>query len=358
MGCCLAGSINMSDVNSAVSVVIRTKDRPDMLQQAVLSVLAQSYRPLELVVVNDGGADIAPLLQSWLQHAVDISLNLIQHEHSVGRANAANAGLNAAKSPYCVFLDDDDYFDPSHIATLMAAKPSTSDTNALAAVHCQARAVHVDENGEEHLLSITGHALAENQLFYQNSLPILTVLLPTAVREFGIAFDSGFDLFEDWDFWLQVSEHCQFHFIEQASCAYRIHDAGSGVRDNHRQHQAFKQVYAKWLSKLSDSERLSLLADTHQWHEAYIAAVQALNQVELDRIGALHTYALQTIAAKDKDIEHLNHLLAELQHRYNEMERSRGTVFFIVHKLLTSQPLQFARRCKRYICRKLFARKK
>lgn len=348
----------MSDVNTAVSVVIRTKDRPKLLQQAVASVLAQSYRPLELVVVNDGGADIASLLQHWLQHAVDVSLNLIQHQHSVGRANAANVGLSAAQSPYCVFLDDDDYFDAEHIASLVKANTDVADKEALIAVHCQARAVHIDNDGEEHLLSITGHALAKNQLFYQNSLPILTVLLPTAVREFGVAFDSAFDLFEDWDFWLQVSKHCEFHFIEQASCAYRIHEAGSGVRDNDRQHQAFKQVYEKWLPTLTDSEQLSLLADTHQWRESYIAAVQALNQVELDRIGALHTHALQTIAAKDKDIEHLSLLLADLQQRYNTLERARGTVFFIVHKLLTSQPLKFARRCKGYICRKLFARKK
>ncbi|SBS25858.1 Putative glycosyltransferase EpsH [Marinomonas aquimarina] len=328
----------MSEVNAAVSVVIRTKNRPELLQQAVLSVLAQSYRPLELVVVNDGGADIAPQLQDWLYNAADISLNLIQHEQSVGRTNAANVGLNAANSPFCVFLDDDDYFDPEHISSLVAVHHHVAAKGALVAVHCQARAVHIDKNGEEHLLSVTGHALAKNQLFYQNSLPILTVLLPTAVRELGVAFDSKFDLFEDWDFWLQVSEHCELHFLEKASCAYRIHDAGSGVRDNSRQHLAFQQVYEKWLPKLSDSEQLSLLADTHQWRESAIASLQALNQAEFDRIGSLHTYALQVIASKDKDIEHLSQLLSSLQRRYKYAERIRNAFIFMINKLLRSKP--------------------
>lgn len=352
--CALVRLKNMNNELAAVSIIIRTKDRPELLEQAVRSVLDQSFRPLELVVVNDGGSDIEPLVQDWLAQQANLSFNLIQHTQSVGRAQAANVGLQAATSPFSIFLDDDDYFDTDHVDQLMQARLAIGQPfEQLVAVHCQARAVHIDADGTEHLLSITGHKLAENQLYYQNSLPILTVLLPTAVRESGVWFDTQFNLFEDWDFWLQVSQICELHFVDHASCAYRIHDAGSGVRDKARQHLAFKQVYAKWLNKLDENSRFALIADTHQWHEEYVARIQTLNRAELDRIGAKHSHALAMIQAKDGDIEHLNNLLTNAQQRYDALERSRGLLYW----LKTSRPLAYACQCKRYVCRKLFARK-
>lgn len=336
----------------AVSIIIRTKDRPELLEQAIRSVVDQSYRPLELVVVNDGGADIEPLLKNWLALDTDeLSLNLIQHKQSVGRAQAANVGLQAANSPFSIFLDDDDFFDVDHVEHLVKARREyAKPLDQLVAIHCQARAVHIDEVGEEHLLSITGHELAENQLYYQNSLPILTVLLPTSVRELGVWFDTQFDLFEDWDFWLQVYQVCELHFVEHASCAYRIHDAGSGVRDETRQHLAFKQIYAKWLPTLNDEDRLTMIANSHQWHEDDITRIQARNSAELDRIGAMHTHALATIQAKDGDIEHLNNLLTNAQQRYDELEGSRMLNYW--RKI--SRLLAFAQHCKKPQGRKLF----
>ncbi|MEA2464411.1 MAG: hypothetical protein QOJ98_2158, partial [Acidobacteriota bacterium] len=83
-----------------VSVVIRTKERPELLREAIASVRATAY-PCEIVVVNDGGI------------AVEVEgVTLVQHETSRGRSVAANAGVEAAKNAYVAFLDDDDLFYP------------------------------------------------------------------------------------------------------------------------------------------------------------------------------------------------------------------------------------------------------
>src|SRR5439155_26777452 len=97
-------------------VVVRTKDRPTLLREAIDSIRASGY-PAEIVVVNDGGK--AP-------EARDIRLvNLAQ---SAGRSEAMNRGVRAAKSAFIAFLDDDDLFYPEHIDTLTsAARAATGD---------------------------------------------------------------------------------------------------------------------------------------------------------------------------------------------------------------------------------------
>jgi glycosyltransferase involved in cell wall biosynthesis len=47
-----------------VSVIVPTLDRPDTLRQAIESILQQTYRDFEIIVVNDGGRDVAALVQS------------------------------------------------------------------------------------------------------------------------------------------------------------------------------------------------------------------------------------------------------------------------------------------------------
>ncbi|WP_417504210.1 glycosyltransferase family 2 protein [Marinomonas gallaica] len=314
----------------AVSVVVRTKDRPELLRLAIGSVLSQTYRPIELVVVNDGGKDVAHLLTAMMSDTQDISLNYIFHTHSLGRSQAANAGLLAVSSPFCLFLDDDDYVDEHHIAGLVDAhQKHFASTDELGVVHCRARTVYTNDQGEQKILSLQGQSLAKNQLFYHNVMPILTVLIPTHVRELGVRFDDSIDLFEDWDFWLQVAQFCSFVFVDQTTCNYLIHIESSGVREREKQHLAYQTIYQKWLTKLTPSMLHEMLANTHLWHDQHVESLQANNAIELSRIGGLHSFALDTIAQKDHDIEHLTHLyktvereLITLRHTYKTVHES------------------------------------
>lgn len=316
----------MNDALPMVSVIIRTKDRPEMLMKAVNSVLAQDYRPLELVVVNDGGIDVKQPLLALLKCKENVSLHYLQHRSSLGRAQAANRGLIEASGELSIFLDDDDYFDSGHLSSLVHVyQQSFNNTEKLEAVHCRARAVQIDEDGSERTLSSQGNALREDLLYYQNSLPILTVLFPTEVRELGIQFDDQFDLFEDWDFWLQVSAKCHFKFVDQVTCAYRIHNNSSGVREYDKQTEAYQKVYAKWLKALPYEKLSRLMAMSHIHHDQIIASLQALNQqqnqIELDRIGKLHEKALNRIKQQDLEVSKLNEALAAARREIYHIKR-------------------------------------
>src|SRR5205085_7928445 len=102
-------SIEVTGEQVPISVIVRTKDRPALLREAVESIRATRY-PAEIIVVNDGG-----------QRPELSDVTLIHHESSKGRSAAANSGVNAAKNRFVAFLDDDDVFYPEHLATLSQA---------------------------------------------------------------------------------------------------------------------------------------------------------------------------------------------------------------------------------------------
>ena len=70
-----------------VSIIVRTKDRPGLLVHALHSIQAQTYRNLEIVVVNDGGIDVRDVIETVVP---DIPVTYIPHETCKGRSEAAN----------------------------------------------------------------------------------------------------------------------------------------------------------------------------------------------------------------------------------------------------------------------------
>ena len=101
-----------------VSIIVRTKDRPKLLKRALQSIADQTYRPIEVVLVNDGGCDLD--IEELRVILGDVSLNYVRLEKNTGRAHAGNVGIENVKGKYVGFLDDDDEFYPEHVAVLVA----------------------------------------------------------------------------------------------------------------------------------------------------------------------------------------------------------------------------------------------
>lgn len=100
-----------------VSVVIPTRDRVALLREAVASVQAQTYRSIELVVVDDQSSDETA---AWLAAKGD-RIRSIRPETHRERCYARNLGLEAARGEFVLFLDDDDRLVPSAIAGMADA---------------------------------------------------------------------------------------------------------------------------------------------------------------------------------------------------------------------------------------------
>jgi LmbE family N-acetylglucosaminyl deacetylase/glycosyltransferase involved in cell wall biosynthesis len=200
-----------------VSVIIRTKDRPELLREAIASVRANEY-PCELVVVNDGGTPVE----------VE-GVTLVQHETSRGRSMAANAGVNAAKNAYVAFLDDDDLFYPEHLATLANAARSAHVAWYGDAVSAFLRPAESGAYETYSRMRLFAQDYDRELLLVDNYIPLPTLLV---ARETFLAlggFDPEFDLFEDWDFLIRLSQRGSFLRVPRVTCEVRHFEGGSSV---------------------------------------------------------------------------------------------------------------------------------
>ncbi len=89
-----------------VSVIITTYKRPDYLREAIDSVLKQSFKDFELIIINDDpeGKEVEKILM--LQR--DPRIIYIKNKENLGGAKSLNIGLKRAKGEYVAILDDDD----------------------------------------------------------------------------------------------------------------------------------------------------------------------------------------------------------------------------------------------------------
>ncbi len=204
-----------------VSIVVRTKDRPELLAEALASLAASTYRNVELVLVNDGGAP--PQLPERFPFPV-VRVDLPENR---GRAAAANAGIAAASGAYVGFLDDDDTLEPEHVATLAGAVRAAG----VRAVYSDAAVGLYDLDGD-------GWRRAELRLPYSrdfdpelllvdNYIPFHTLLVERALCAAVGELDSSLPFFEDWDFLIRLSRRVPLHHVRRVTCEYR-HFRGGG----------------------------------------------------------------------------------------------------------------------------------
>jgi glycosyltransferase involved in cell wall biosynthesis len=103
-----------------ISVYIPTKNRAGLLASAVESVRGQTYRNLELIVVDDGSVDDTPALLASLARQ-EPRLRVIRNDRSLGGAAARNLAIRNAQGMFVTGLDDDDRFTPDRLQSFVDA---------------------------------------------------------------------------------------------------------------------------------------------------------------------------------------------------------------------------------------------
>ncbi len=199
-----------------VSVIVRSMGRPE-LEEALASVVAQTYPNIEVVVVDALGRDHPPLPASCGTHP----LRLCGRGEPLRRSRAANVGLEEARGEYLVFLDDDDWFLANHVTSLVAALEARPET---VLAYAGVRAVAPDGTPGELINEPYDAAV----LRCGNYIPLHAAVFRRTAVERGARFDEALDAFEDWDFWLGVARMGPFHHLDQVSACYRAGGA-SGV---------------------------------------------------------------------------------------------------------------------------------
>ena len=227
-----------SAVNALVTVVVRSLGRPS-LGAALASVARQTYREIEVVVVDASGGK-HPLLDYPCGR---FPLRLVAGTKPLNRPEAANRGLDHARGAWILFLDDDDFFDSHHIAKLVMTATGHQTAVAYAGTRL------LDERDQT--VGVLNERYSRLKLCAGNYLQIGAVLFHRSLLQKGCRFDEHMLLYQDWDFWLQLSEHSHFAHCADVTNNWHVHAGHSGAgtgpnADPALQAEYTRRVKGKW----------------------------------------------------------------------------------------------------------------
>lgn len=245
----LGGAPGRGPAHVLVSVIVRSIGRPT-LDEALASIAAQTYPSVEAVVVDALGEG-HPAVPS---RCGAFPVRVVSRGVPLPRSRAANVGLAVAEGQLLAFLDDDDWLEPDHVGALVS----------LIEEHPPARAGYagvrgVAESGEVvHTLNMP---FSHRRLRAGNYIPINAMVFARTLVEDGCSFDEDLDLYEDWDFWLQVARRSEVVHLDRFTANYRAGGAsqvGLSARSD-VQHWARRRIYEKWMAVWSPEEIDELL---------------------------------------------------------------------------------------------------
>lgn len=332
-----------------MSVILRTKDRPDFLAEALASLRAQTFRDFETVLVNDG----APLPEALLAPAPGRGLTVAVPPAPGGRTLALNAGLAAARGSWVAYLDDDDVYLPGHLAALEAARAAGAR-----AAHTSVRQVRQEKGADgawrdAGTITTYDRPLDAARLLLKNDVPLLALGHERSLADAAGGFDPAFDLFEDWDFLIRISRLVPVVHVPEVTAVYRVR-AGSNVTElvpwgSPASQEARRRLYAKHAASTTPEAMVAFVdgvvgdLDAALGREKFLvgeyarvdAEVKDVRRVFEAALAAAHEDARQfreESATREQSLAVQNsHLRAELAKRdatLEEIYRSRVWRFF------------------------------
>lgn len=214
--------------DALVSVIIPTYNCSAYIRQTVDAVLAQTHRPLELIVIDDGSTDGTPeLLADYGDR-----LTLVRQANA-GVCAARNHGLRLARGAFVCLMDHDDYWYPDKLALQLRAFAAHPEVAVVFSAFLPWRRPAEDQDfPPPDQVPLEAHGDAADPRFsgwiYHEFLLDCWMLTSTAMFraeafEQAGTFDESLPYSEDWELWLRMSRRFQFLKLRQATTLYRQH---------------------------------------------------------------------------------------------------------------------------------------
>ncbi|OGW37106.1 MAG: hypothetical protein A2Y97_02385 [Nitrospirae bacterium RBG_13_39_12] len=299
--------------NPLVSIIVRTKDRPELLKRALQSIAVQDYRPIEVVLVNDGAAIFDPVF--FAEKMQDIPLKYLNNDLR-GRTAAANLGLKNCGGEFVCFLDDDDIFYSDHVSTLSCFLKESDYKIA----YTESYFVHSEYDPVNRKIIQTKKYPAQTMdfsketLIFYNYIPFMCLMFKRDVLGSVGGFDEEFEMCEDWDLTIRLAEKYPFYHINKFTSEYNIWSRNTQSILNDEQLLFFrKKLFAKNINKITPSILAKFIFNGYWVNLKYME----------DRINCLENEILKMQKETDGLMEGKERIWEENQRLWEETQRLR-----------------------------------
>jgi len=249
--------------NPTVSVIIPTYNRANLIGRAIQSVLNQTYKDFELIIVDDGSTDNTKEVIKEFQKK-DKKINYIRHEKNKGGSAARNTGIKLARGAYIAFLDSDDEWLPEKLERqIKAFEESGSQVGVIytefAVVSTNGKSMR-ERNKNLRYQGLRGSILEE--LLISNCVGTTSTVMVKreCFKEVG-GFDEALWSCQDWDLWLRLAKVYQFKYIPSFLVNVYVHgnqittDVDAGAKGLERLLDKHYRLFARDKKLLSNRQR-------------------------------------------------------------------------------------------------------
>ncbi len=192
-----------------VSVIIPTYNRANLVGRAIKSVLNQTYRDFELIIVDDCSTDNTDEVIKEFQK-IDNRIIYLKHDKNKGGSAARNTGIKVAKGEYVAFLDSDDEWLPEKLEKQIIHL----NENHFGALISYTGYIRVNDKGNRSVFIPVKHGdIYNDQLWKDYVSPTSAVMVKSiCFKKVGL-FDKSLPARQDYDMWLRISRHYTFDYI-------------------------------------------------------------------------------------------------------------------------------------------------
>ncbi|MCM1387189.1 MAG: glycosyltransferase [Bacillus sp. (in: Bacteria)] len=207
-----------------VSVIIPTYNRAYCIENSIRSVLEQTYRELELIVVDDGSSDNTHDVVNSIE---DERIRYIKMPENKGVSAARNEGIRQAAYDYIAFQDSDDVWKPDKLEKQMKVLIEAPQAGL---VYCEFEARKSDDN--IFIVPDKSVPLSDKQgdiydkLLCRNTISTQTVLARReCLLQTGL-FCENLSCIEDWEFFLRIAKDYEIVFVEEPLVIVNVKTGG------------------------------------------------------------------------------------------------------------------------------------
>jgi glycosyltransferase involved in cell wall biosynthesis len=228
-----------------VSIIMPAFNAGKTINESISSVINQSYKNWELIVVNDGSKDnTSEIVKKFKNENI-----LLIEQINKGVSNARNVGIHNSKGEYIAFLDADDLWEISKLEkSILAFELTLCDL-----VYSK---IKIFKNIINDASSFVYRELVvEKDDYYRlliyDYIPTLTVVIKKSILEKIGYFDELLNGTEDWDLWIRITKEYKINFVQEELAYYRNHENGLSKKSDTQLLEEFKVIKKHVLSNIT-----------------------------------------------------------------------------------------------------------
>lgn len=213
------------------------------LPEAVGSILAQSFRDFELLIINDGSTDDS---LEYLRSLTDPRIVLVDQQPNRGLLATANRGLRTARGRYVAIMDQDDIAAPERLARQFARLEASPELALCGTA--------IETFGDRPLPSWVRYlepADLRTALLFENPFCHPTVMMRhSALATVGLAYPDAYPHAEEYALWLSLAEKHPLANLPDTLLRYRVHATQLSRTRNREQSQSIDRLVGRQLDAL------------------------------------------------------------------------------------------------------------